>query len=136
MSSFLYTTLTLSLAINLCLAQIGEIINGPISYVGDPHYPRITQRDPPIAVSDPSHLTHPAVIENSIAESQLPPELLKSHRFYSNPHTAAALTRASWFTNKEAPVFNREADNIPREEVFKIFKNAGFISRRKRFVRF
>lgn len=136
MSSPLQTVILIGLAINVCLAQIGEIVNGPISYVGDPHYPRITQRGSPIAVTDPGQLAHPDVVANSIAESQLPPELLKSHRFYSNPHIAAGLTRASWLTDKEAPVFHREAANIPREQVFKLFRNAGFISRRKRFARF
>lgn len=136
MSPLAHTTLLIGLAINVCLAQIGQIVNGPIGYVGDPHYARITLRDSPIAVTDPHQLAHPHVVENAIAESQLPPELLKSHRFYANPHVAAALGRASWLTDKEAPVFHREADNIPREQVFKLFKNAGYISRRKRFVRF
>lgn len=136
MHSLIHISVIIGLAINVCWAQIGEIVNGPISYVGDPHYPRITQRGSPIAVTDPDQLAHPAVVANSIAESQLPPELLKSHRFYSNPRIAAGLTRASWLTDKEGPVFQREADNIPREQVFKLFRNAGFISRRKRFVRF
>lgn len=91
---------------------------------------RVLQQDPPLAISDASQLAHPAVIANAIQESQLPPELQKSSRFYSDPKTADALAAESWFTSKEAPVLQREADNIPREQVYKIFKNAGFIRRR------
>lgn len=73
---------------------------------------------------------HPSLIENAMRESQLPPELSKSDRFYSNPHIAAALAKESWFTDKEMPVIDREAEKIPREMVYKIFKNAGWIKRR------
>lgn len=123
----------LILVIEICYCQV---VNSPLTYVGDPRHPRVLAQGPPIAVSDPSQLAHPAVVDNSIAESQLPPELLKSHRFYSNPHVAAALARDSWLTEKEAPVFDREADKISREQVFKIFKNAGFLQRRRRSIRF
>lgn len=132
-SSVIKTIVVLIVVINICSAQI---VNAPLTYVGNPRHPRILSQGPPLAVSDPSQLAHSAVIENSIAESQLPPELLKSNRFYSNPHIAAALARDSWLTDKEAPVFEREADKIPREQVFKIFKNAGFLQRRRRFARF
>lgn len=114
--------------IKICCAQI---VNSPLTYVGNPRHPRVLVQGPPIAVSDPSQLSHPAVVENSIAESQLPPDLLKSHRFYSNPQISDALARDSWLTDKEAPVFAREADKIPREQVHKIFKNAGFLQRRR-----
>lgn len=123
----------LILVIDICYCQV---VNSPLTYVGDPRQPRVLAQGPPIAVSDPSQLANPAVVDNSIAESQLPPELLKSHRFYSNPHVAEALARDSWLTDKEAPVFDREADKISREQVFKIFKNAGFLQRRRRFIRF
>ncbi|XP_063698983.1 uncharacterized protein LOC134829694 [Culicoides brevitarsis] len=76
----------------------------------------------------PSSLAHPEVVANSIAESQYPPEYLNDQ--YKNPHIAAALARESLPTNKEMIVFERAADKIPRERIFKIFKNAGFISRR------
>lgn len=123
----------LILVIDICYCQV---VNSPLTYVGDPRQPRVLAQGPPIAVSDPSQLAHPAVVDNSIAESQLPHELLKSHRFYSNPHVAAALARDSWLTDKESPVFDREADKISREQVFKIFKNAGFLQRRRRSIRF
>ncbi|KAM7359144.1 uncharacterized protein ACRADG_003844 [Cochliomyia hominivorax] len=74
--------------------------------------------------------SHPSVIENSVHESQLPPELSKSNRFYKNPHIAAALAKESWFTDKEMPVVDREAEKIPRNMVYKLFKNAGWIKRR------
>lgn len=123
----------LIVVIDICYCQI---VNSPLTYVGDPRHARVLSQGPPIAVSNPSQLSHPAVVENAIAESQLAPELLKSHRFYSNPHIAEALARESWLTEKESPVFDREAEKIPREQVFKIFKNAGFLQRRRRSVRF
>ncbi|KAG4069770.1 hypothetical protein HA402_003211 [Bradysia odoriphaga] len=82
-------------------------------------------------VHEVSSLAHRAVVENSIRESQLPAELIRSNNFYSNPKTADALAKDSWLTDKEMPVFDREAEKIPREQVFKIFKNAGFIHRRR-----
>lgn len=118
--------------LNVCSAQL---YSQPLVYspsIGHPRQARVLTQGPPIAVSDPSQLAHPANVENSIAESQLPPELLKSHRFYSNPATAAALARESWLTDKESPVFDREAEKIPRDQIFKIFKNAGFLQRRRR----
>lgn len=133
-SQIVKSVLVLLVAINVCYAQI---VNAPLTYVGsDNHQPRSLVQGPPIAVSHPSELSHPSVVANSIDESQLPPELLKSHRFLSNPHVAEGLAQASWLTDKEAPVFEREAEKIPREQVFKLFKNAGFIQRRKRFVKF
>jgi hypothetical protein len=63
-------------------------------------------------------LAHPAVVENAIAESQLPTELLNP--FYKNPAIAAGLAKESWFTNKEYPVHHREAEKIPRSEIFKL----------------
>lgn len=83
------------------------------------------------AVHEVSSLAHRAVIENSFRESQLPAELIRSNHFYRNPKTAEALAKDSWLTDKEMPVFDREAEKIPREQVLKIFKNAGFIQRRR-----
>lgn len=127
--SVINSIIVLLVMINVCCAQY---VNSPLTYVGNPRHPRVLAQRPPIAVSDPSQLAHPAVVENSIAESRLPPDLLKSHRFYSNPHTAEGLARDSWLTDKEAPVFEREADKISRDQVFKIFKNAGFLQRERR----
>lgn len=74
-----------------------------------------------------SQLAHPAVVNNALREAQYPAEWTNPQ--YKNPQIAAALARESWFTDKEMPVFDRVADKIPREQVFKIFQNAGFISR-------
>lgn len=128
----------MSLISSMCLVLIcvcvstAQIINQPLVYTLQPgaRQPRVLQQGPPIAISDPSQLAHPAVVENAIRESQLPPELLKSSRFYNDPRTAAFLAKDSWLTDKESPVFEREADRIPREQVLKIFKNAGFVRRK------
>ncbi|XP_068619788.1 uncharacterized protein [Battus philenor] len=70
---------------------------------------------------------HPAVELNAASEALLPPELLKSKRFYDNPAIAAGLAKESWFANKEMQVVEREAEKIPRERIYKIVKNAGFL---------
>lgn len=74
---------------------------------------------------------HRAVEINAAHESLLPAELLKSKRFYDNPRIAAALANESWFTEKEMPIKHREAEKIPREQIYKLAKNAGFITRRR-----
>ena len=76
-------------------------------------------------------MAHPAVVDQIIADSNLPSELQKSARFYSNPHTATRLTQESWFTDKEHPVFDREADKIDRYQITKILANSG-LNRKKR----
>uniref|UniRef100_A0A1B0D968 Uncharacterized protein n=1 Tax=Phlebotomus papatasi TaxID=29031 RepID=A0A1B0D968_PHLPP len=77
--------------------------------------------DPPLA--------HPAVVENSLREQQYPAEF--QNNFYKNPHIADALAKESWFTDKEMPVYEREADKIPRGQIVKILKNAGLARRRR-----
>ncbi|KRT86690.1 hypothetical protein AMK59_1806, partial [Oryctes borbonicus] len=91
---------------------------------GHPQYDLFTQQnlitgnvDP---VLDARAAPHPAVVENALAESQLPAELLNP--FYKNPAIAAGLAKESWFGHKEFPVHNREADKIPRSEILKIVK--------------
>ncbi|XP_055383797.1 uncharacterized protein LOC129613666 [Condylostylus longicornis] len=73
-------------------------------------------------------VAHRAVVENAYRESMLPPEYM--NRFYKNPRIAEALAKESWFTNQEMPVFDRAAEKIPREMIFKIFRNAGWIKRK------
>lgn len=73
-------------------------------------------------------LAHPAVVENALHEAQYPDQF--RNNFYKNPHIADALAKQSWFGDKEMPVFEREADKIPRDRIVKIFKNAGFVRRR------
>lgn len=70
---------------------------------------------------------NPAVVDNAIVESHLPAEYMRASNFYRNPRIAAGLAKESLLTDKEMPVYEREADKIPREQVFKIFKNAGFL---------
>lgn len=78
--------------------------------------------------NNPSSLAHPALIANAALEATYPAEWTNDQ--YKNPKIAEALARESWFTDKEMPVFDRVAEKIPREQVFKLFKNAGFIERR------
>lgn len=73
---------------------------------------------------------HRAVEINAAHEALLPPELLKSKKFYDNPRVAAALSKDSWFGDKETQVHEREAEKIPRERIYKLAKDAGFIRRR------
>lgn len=81
----------------------------------------------PYVLQQQSAVAHPTVLANSIAESQLPPELLNDQ--YKNPQIAAALAKESLPTNKETIIFDRETDKIPRDRVFKIFRNAGWARR-------
>jgi len=70
------------------------------------------------------------VVRNAQWESELPAELSKSARFYSDPVIAANLAKESLLTKKEMAVVHREAEKIPREQVYKLFKNAGYLNRR------
>ncbi|XP_059610971.1 uncharacterized protein LOC132257923 [Phlebotomus argentipes] len=82
-----------------------------------------------VPVHEEPPLAHPAVVENSLREQQYPPEL--TNNFYKNPRIADALAKESWFTDKEMPVYEREADKIPRGQIVKILKNAGLARRRR-----
>ncbi|EDV96909.1 uncharacterized protein LOC6558499 isoform X2 [Drosophila grimshawi] len=73
---------------------------------------------------------HPSVVQNAQWESELPAELSKSARFFNDPVIAANLAKSSLLTSKEMAVQHREAEKIPREQVYKLFKNAGYLSRR------
>ncbi|KAH8415481.1 hypothetical protein KR222_000786 [Zaprionus bogoriensis] len=73
---------------------------------------------------------HPTVVRNAQWESELPAELSKSARFFNDPVIAANLAKESLLTRKEMAVVDREAEKIPREQVYKLFKNAGYLSRR------
>lgn len=63
-------------------------------------------------------IAHPAVEQNALAESQYAPELLNNQ--YKNPVIAAKLAKESWFTNKEFPVYHREAEKISRHKIYEI----------------
>lgn len=75
-------------------------------------------------------LAHSAVLQSGAWESQLPPHLQKSAKFYGNPRTAAHLAEESWFTNEENPVFARKAEEIDRSQITKIFRNSGLQKRK------
>jgi hypothetical protein len=81
-------------------------------------------------LADPSKraLAHRAVLLNSAAEARLPASL--QNPFYKNPHIEAALAKESWFTPGEEQVREREAEKIPRQKIYSILKNAGFVQRR------
>ncbi|RZF49291.1 hypothetical protein LSTR_LSTR011816 [Laodelphax striatellus] len=74
--------------------------------------------------------SHRAVVLNAEREAQLPPNLLNP--FYKNPRIAEALAKESWFTNEEMHVTDREAEKIPRQKIYSVLKNAGFVNRRRR----
>ncbi|XP_054272049.1 uncharacterized protein LOC128992484 [Macrosteles quadrilineatus] len=72
---------------------------------------------------------HRAVVANAQREAQLPPHLLNP--FYKNQRIASALAKESWFTPGENLVVDREAEKIPRQRIYSVLKNAGFINRRR-----
>ncbi|XP_039963831.1 uncharacterized protein LOC126761619 isoform X1 [Bactrocera neohumeralis] len=80
----------------------------------------------PISEPNQEGPPHPSVVANAERESLLPPELSKSRRFYSNPRIAAALAKESLLTPKEMAVIDREAEKIDRNQIYKIFHNAGW----------
>ncbi|XP_003703586.1 uncharacterized protein LOC100876474 [Megachile rotundata] len=68
---------------------------------------------------------HPANLLNSAVEDTLPNELRND--FYKDPRIAAKLAKESWITNKEMQVIDRESDKIPRQQVYNVLHNAGFV---------
>ncbi|KAG6465595.1 uncharacterized protein LOC115453958 [Manduca sexta] len=81
------------------------------------------------ASDTPAVHPHPAVERNAASEALLPRHLLKSRDFYDNPAIAAGLAKESWFTNKEMQVVEREAEKIPRQNIYHLVKSAGFLER-------
>lgn len=73
--------------------------------------------------------SHRAVEYNAQQEALLPAQL--KNQFYNDPRIAASLAKESWLTNKEMAVVEREAEKIPREQIFKMIKNAAFVHRRR-----
>ncbi|CAH2096241.1 unnamed protein product [Euphydryas editha] len=72
---------------------------------------------------------HPAVVAVRQAEAHLPPHL-KSPAL-RNPHLLHTLELTSLLHNGEQPVYDREADRVPRREIYNILTHAGFIGRKK-----
>lgn len=77
----------------------------------------------------PRDVSHRAVVLNAEREAQLPPHLLNP--FYKNPRISAALAKESWFGPGETPVVHREAEKIPRQQIYSVLKNAGLVNRRR-----
>ncbi|CAH0715590.1 unnamed protein product, partial [Brenthis ino] len=71
---------------------------------------------------------HPAVIAVRQAEELLPPH--QRSPALRNPHLLHTLELTSLLHKGENPVFDREADKVPRNEIYKILTHAGFIGRR------
>ncbi|XP_053986456.1 uncharacterized protein LOC128880423 [Hylaeus volcanicus] len=70
---------------------------------------------------------HPANLLTSALEDTLPNHL--KNDFYKNPRIAARLAQESWFINKEMQVIDRETDKIPREKIYNVLHNAGFVQK-------
>ncbi|XP_059617800.1 uncharacterized protein LOC132262539 [Phlebotomus argentipes] len=75
-----------------------------------------------------AQIPHPAVL-NIEQEENLLPDHLRNH-FLRTPRVAAALAVSSWLEHGEEPVYEREADKIPRHEIYNVLTHAGFIPRR------
>ncbi|GAB0098875.1 uncharacterized protein DMENIID0001_146790 [Sergentomyia squamirostris] len=71
---------------------------------------------------------HRAVL-NIEQEENLLPDYLRNP-FLRTPRVAAALAVSSWLGHGEQPVFEREADKIPRHQIYSVLTHAGFIPRR------
>ncbi|XP_037958902.1 uncharacterized protein LOC119688295 [Teleopsis dalmanni] len=74
-------------------------------------------------------LQHIAVIENDAYEQTLPYEL--KNAFYKTPRVREALAKSSWFGPGEEPVFDRQAEKIPRIEIYNVLAHAGLIPRKR-----
>ncbi|KAK5639847.1 hypothetical protein RI129_010658 [Pyrocoelia pectoralis] len=70
-------------------------------------------------------VAHEAVLENAAQEEFLPPEFLNP--FYMNPKIRYELSKSSWFGPGEEYVKYREADRIPRQNIFKVLNHAGLL---------
>lgn len=68
---------------------------------------------------------HRAVVQAAQDESRLPPNLLNP--FYKNPRLRQELARHSWFGPGEQPVYDREAEKIPRKEIYTVLNHAGLL---------
>ena len=100
-------------------------VQGPgLNFQGQP----LTFQPVPLVDQSKRALAHRAVLVNSEAEAQLPPSL--QNPFYKNPRIEAALAKESWFTPGEQQVREREAEKIPRQKIYSILRNAGFVKRR------
>ena len=74
-------------------------------------------------------IQHKAVLKNALEESRLPPVFL--NRFYKDPKTRMALEKSSWFGPGEMLVTEREADRVPRREIFNVLNHAGLLPQQR-----
>ncbi|XP_031766229.1 uncharacterized protein LOC113520766 [Galleria mellonella] len=70
---------------------------------------------------------HPAVVAVLQQERQLPPHM-RSPAF-QNPHLLKLLSLTSLLHKGEKVVYDREADDVSRREIYNILTHAGLISR-------
>ena len=129
--TLLFTDMMQPLAALACLLLMAGVttaqffVQGPgITFPGQP----LTFQQAPLIDQSKRALAHRAVLVNSEAEAQLPPSL--QNPFYKNPRIEAALAKESWFTPGEQQVREREAEKIPRQKIYSILRNAGFVKRR------
>ncbi|XP_017151640.2 uncharacterized protein LOC108161801 isoform X1 [Drosophila miranda] len=76
-------------------------------------------------------LAHIAVVENAAWEQTLPQQF--QNPFYKTPRVRDALARSSWFGPGEEVVYDRQAEKIPRMEIYNVLSHAGLIPRRRFF---
>ncbi|RVE42928.1 hypothetical protein evm_012427 [Chilo suppressalis] len=74
------------------------------------------------------HPPHPAVVAVRQEEERLPP-YLRSQALH-NPHLQQILPLTSLLHDGENLVYERESDNVPRQEIYNILTHAGFLPRR------
>ncbi|XP_017851134.1 uncharacterized protein LOC108605834 [Drosophila busckii] len=77
------------------------------------------------------NLQHIAVLENAAWEQSLPQHF--QNPFYKTPRVRDALARSSWFGPGEQVVLERQAEKIPRMEIYNVLSHAGLIPRRQYF---
>ncbi|KAH8339449.1 hypothetical protein KR074_011089, partial [Drosophila pseudoananassae] len=75
------------------------------------------------------NLQHIAVVENAAWEQTLPQQF--QNPFYKTPRVRDALARSSWFGPGEEVVYDRQAEKIPRMEIYNVLSHAGLIPRRR-----
>ncbi|KAH8271884.1 hypothetical protein KR044_008721, partial [Drosophila immigrans] len=84
------------------------------------------------AEARPQHnLQHIAVLENAAWEQSLPPHF--QNPFYKTPRVRQALAKSSWFGPGEQVVHERQAEKIPRMEIYNVLSHAGLLPRRHYF---
>ncbi|XP_062142406.1 uncharacterized protein LOC133850358 isoform X2 [Drosophila sulfurigaster albostrigata] len=84
-----------------------------------------------VAARPQHNLQHIAVLENAAWEQTLPPHF--QNPFYQSPRVRQALAKSSWFGPGEQVVHERQAEKIPRMEIYNVLSHAGLLPRRHYF---